>query len=154
MKKRIEAPFPQADNLETIYNIFFEIGPEGLIKEDVVGKYGLSTERQGDYYLNALLFIGIVEKYGVRFFLNGKGVKLRLESSSQLRAAFCAAILENDFLRQLYTSTLHLDKIEKRLHISNQIVEEFDLAISTAQRRAKTICSWLEWIETNMGESE
>lgn len=151
MKKK-KIPFPQANNLETLYNLFFEIGPEGVTKEDIVGKYGLETDRQGDYYLNALLFIGLVEKYGLKFFLNSKGSRLRLESSKDIKKLFCKAILEQDFLSVIYRQSLCLEPEEKRMYVTNQIFNEFGLAASTAKRRADTICSWFDWIEQNLGE--
>lgn len=152
MKKKKNIPFPQADNLETIFSLFFEIGPDGLTKEDVIGKYGLDTDRQGDYYLNALMFIGLVEKFGIRFFLNSKGAKLRLESSNEIRSLFCKSVLEHEFLGPVYVESRKLDPTERKTYIAGRIFNDYGLAISTSERRATSICSWFDWIDKNIGE--
>ena len=152
MKKKKKVPFPQADNLETIYSLFFEIGPDGLTKDDVVGKYGLDTDRQGDYYLNALMYIGLVEKFGIRFFLNTKGAKLRLESSNNIRNLFCEAVLEHDFLGPVYSESRKIGASERRSYVAGRIFNEYGLDHSTSERRATSICSWFDWIDSNRGK--
>lgn len=64
MKK---VPFPQANNMDLIFSIFFDIGDEGLSKYDVIKKYNLA-DRQGSYYLDALLYIGVVKKINIKYF--------------------------------------------------------------------------------------
>ena len=51
-----EYSFPQADNLEFIYQIFTEFPEEGLNRYSFGERYNIS-DRQGAYYLNFNTFI-------------------------------------------------------------------------------------------------
>lgn len=53
--------FPQADNLEFVYQVFIELSEEGLNRYTFANKYHMH-DRQGAYYLNAICFIGLAEK--------------------------------------------------------------------------------------------
>ena len=57
------AQFPQADNLELVYQVFTDLTDNGLNRYSFSEKYHLA-DRQGAYYLNALCFIGVAEKKG------------------------------------------------------------------------------------------
>ena len=63
-----EAQFPQADNLDFVYQVFIDLTSEGLNRYSFAEKYKLH-DRQGAYYLNALCFIGLAEKRGKDTFL-------------------------------------------------------------------------------------
>ena len=53
--------FPQADNLEFVYQVFVDLSAEGLNRYTFAEKYGIS-DRQGAYYLNASMFYWISRK--------------------------------------------------------------------------------------------
>lgn len=57
------AQFPQADNLELVYQVFVDLTEEGLNRYTFADKYNMH-DRQGAYYLNAICFIGLAEKKG------------------------------------------------------------------------------------------
>ncbi len=68
--------FPQADNLEFIYQIFTEFPEEGLNRYSFGEKYNIS-DRQGAYYLNALCFINLAEKNGKNTYLSKRGETIK-----------------------------------------------------------------------------
>ena len=139
-------PFPQANNLDLIFTIFMEIGPKGLSRYDVVKAHGL-TERQGSYYLDALLFVGVVEKYNIKYFLNDVGVDIRLQSKDQMKSKFCDVLLKNEFINSVFEQTKYMKQKEaQKEYIENRIFNEYGLSMVTAHRRASTIYSWLDWI--------
>ncbi len=146
MKKTV---FPQANNLELIYKILFDIGPEGVTKENISNKYNMD-ERQGAYYLDALVYIGVVEKINVKYFLNEKGVFVRLQASDECKKSFCSFIIEHPFLGDLYKNTMNMNSDEKLVYISSRITNVYDLNLNTSNRRASSIVSWFNYINNVM----
>lgn len=144
-------PFPQADNIELVYNLFFDISPDGISKEFVTNKYGY-TERQGSYYLDALCFIGLAQKINSKYFLTSKGAELRLIAQDDLKSTFCKMVLENGFLRETYEIYKRYDGNDLAELISKKIYDKYDLSESTTMRRAKTVTHWLEWLDNNLEE--
>ena len=109
MKK---VPFPQANNMDLIFSIFFDIGDEGLSKYDVIKKYNLA-DRQGSYYLDALLYIGVVKKINIKYFLNNTGISIRLKGTDEIKNSFSKQILSNPFINELYYFSKNMDLSSK-----------------------------------------
>lgn len=140
-------PFPQANNMELIFNIFFDIGENGLSKYDVINKYHLA-DRQGSYYLDALLYIGVVEKINIKYFLNNTGIIIRLKSADEIRKCFCEQILNNPFIKEMYFICKEITSLHvKKEYIIGRILDVTSLNKNTSARRASTILNWFEWIE-------
>ncbi len=81
-------PFPQANNLDLIFDIIMDIGNTGLTKSDVAAKYHME-ERQGSYYLDALLYLGFVEKIHSKYFLTKKGITIKELPAHMRKKGFC-----------------------------------------------------------------
>lgn len=140
-------PFPQANNMDLIFNIFFDIGENGLSKYDVIKKYQLA-DRQGAYYLDALLYIGVVEKIKIKYFLNNIGINIRLKSIDEIKKSFCKQILSNPFINDMYISCKEMNSISvKKNYIAGCIFNKIGLNLNTSHRRASTILNWFEWID-------
>lgn len=141
------AQFPQADNLDLVYQVFVELREEGLNRYTFAEKY-LISDRQGAYYLNALCFIGLAEKKGKNTFLTEQGKIIQMLSDPFRKKVFLLAILENE----LVCDTFHLCKGKDRAE-QTEIAEVFiegTYGISepvTRSRRARTLLSWFRWIE-------
>ncbi|MDP4085089.1 MAG: hypothetical protein Q8934_10815 [Bacillota bacterium] len=140
-------PFPQANNLQLIYDIFITLDYNGTSKFEVMEKCKL-TEREAAYYLDALQYLGLVNKQKMRYFLNneGEGIKNLLEGST--KRVFALKILENPFLRELYDkSKLFINKKECQEYIAGRIAEKESLNVITSMRRASTVVSWFTWVD-------
>lgn len=151
MKKRI--PFPQANSLERIYNIFLEVTDDGTSKFNVIKDHSLA-EREGAYYLDALYFLGMVSKYNTKYFLSEKGTQLQRLCKEIGRKAFAVSILEQPFWGDLYLEKNSFpDDNGFKEYVAQKISNQFDLGIGTARRRASTVMAWFLWIENNVKES-
>ena len=110
--------------------------------------------RQVDYYTNAAIYLGFVQKVKTRngpiFELTDKGRTLfGSESIIKRQSEFIRAILSHRVFNQ--TLALYLQKAEKPAKEEvMQIMKASDLykirSDSTFERRALTILAWIEWI--------
>ena len=91
------AQFPQADNLELVYQVFVDLTEEGLNRYTFADKYNMH-DRQGAYYLNAICFIGLAEKKGKNTTLTERGKIIQLLDEPFRKKVFLLAILENQFV--------------------------------------------------------
>lgn len=141
------AQFPQADNLDFVYQVFVDLQEEGLNRYTFSEKY-LISDRQGAYYLNALCFIGLAEKKGKNTCLTEQGKIIQMLSEPFRKKVFLLAILENEFV----CNTFHACKGKERAEQKEaaEILIEGTYGISepeTRSRRARTLLSWFRWIE-------
>ncbi len=147
MKK---APFPQANNIELIYDLFCKINDSGYSKFDVSERYGLS-DRQGSYYLDALLFLGLVQKINTKYFISNDVFSLH-NNGSLTKKDFCVLILRHPFLNNEYIEVSKFMETKDKLeYLAAKIKLEYKLNEATANRRASTILNWFEWINLCLG---
>lgn len=146
-------PFPQANNLELLLDIILDINEKGVTKFDISKRYELNI-RQGAYYLDALLYIGLIEKVNIKYFLNSAGFKLQKKVICFSKHLLCEELLKNPFLSNTYINTHMIDDKKKKLEIiSNCIQQDFQLNGTTVKRRSSTILNWLDWIKSNERET-
>ena len=141
------AQFPQADNLEFVYQVFTELTEEGLNRYTFSEKYQLA-DRQGAYYLNAICFIGLADKNGKNTTLNERGKLIQQFEEPFRRKVFMLAILENHFICDTYQLCKGKDLAERKQII--EILLEGSYGISepaTRARRARSLNSWFRWFE-------
>ncbi|SEK18679.1 hypothetical protein SAMN02910377_00193 [Pseudobutyrivibrio ruminis] len=143
-------PFPQANNLERIYSIFLSIDARGVSKFDIIKSQGLA-EREGAYYLDALYFLGYLEKYNTKYFLSKAGVQLQHHCFGDGKAVFAKEILKHHFFYDVYRQrdTFSEDK-DFRAYIVHKISNDYQIGLNTAKRRASSVVAWLQWIDNNM----
>lgn len=145
-------PFPQANNLELIYNIFCDFDSMGMNKFDIQRKYGL-VEREGSYYLDALYFLGVLDKIHIKYFLNDKGMSVLKLLDEDRKSKFIYLIINHNFLGDLYNCIGVFDSYkDKKDYIAGRIGNNEKLGYNTAQRRASTIISWFSWIDKQTKE--
>lgn len=141
----MEYSFPQADNLDFVYQVFVELQDGGLNRYTFSEKYDIS-DRQGAYYLNALCFIGLAEKIGKNTFLNERGKTVQMLDEPFRKKVFQLAILENQFICDTYHICKGKDRSEQKEII--EILIEGTYGINdevTKARRARTLISWYKW---------
>lgn len=140
-------PFPQANNLDMVYKIIMEIDESGWTKYDLVKREGFA-EREGAYYLDALYFLSVVEKYKTRYFLSEIGSVLKKKCIQNGRKELAIYIKQKKFFSDLIEikSSLSTDK-DYREYVTQKVSNEFQLGVVTARRRASTAVAWVNWIE-------
>ncbi len=140
-----EVPFPQANQVSKLLDAVIALSHRSLNKEGLATYFEME-ERQGDYYGNALRYLGLASKNEDFFELTDTGIALT-EASTQLERHI--VLLKG----MLGTHTMHeliKRRIEKKDISRSYILESLKqtgLQDSTIQRRAQTIASWLNWVE-------
>lgn len=139
-------PFPQANSLNMLFDIFNEIGNDGLSKEGVAKKFKIDA-RQGSYYLDTLLFFSFVEKVNTKYFLTKNGIDVKLKPNSRMKEYFMDKIFDNHVINEIYNECINHKKSDRQDYITKYLYENFELALSTAKRRASTVNSWITQYE-------
>lgn len=141
------AQFPQADNLEFVYQVFTDLTDEGMNRYSFAEKYN-RADRQGAYYLNALCFIGLAEKKGKDTFLSKQGKLIQQLEEPFRRKVFMLAILENQFICDTYHSCKMREGSDQKDYIETMIEGSYGITDSTTkERRARTLSSWYKWFD-------
>ncbi|MBQ8142712.1 MAG: hypothetical protein IJ194_06120 [Bacilli bacterium] len=141
-----EHPFPQADNIGRVFRIlmFLEFGDSTC---NQIMFYESFTQRQAQYYLNALMFLKLVHRKGKGVYsLTSLGEKC-VHSGLRDRIKFVIEeILKNKVFRLLFEEGLtHVITKEN----ANKIMHDLGYSPNTILRRSSTVYSWVTWCLTN-----
>jgi hypothetical protein len=129
------APFPQADSFERVYEIFLKVAEmQNIEKEDLFLNYNL-VGRQHGYYLNVLIWLGLVRRDEGRVVLTELGEEI----TTYPEKLQVFKIAEIAFSNGIFNAFLNTDKpeISETLRQVNGLTTE-----STFKRRMKTVISW------------
>ena len=146
-------PFPQADSFERIINLCERLkGDIKLHKNQITNIYGF-TDRQTDYYTNALLYLDLackIKQDGLTFFLLSKKGKAILNLNyKQRQLKLAKTILEHSVFKEvckLYITRSELPSKPKVVSIMKSSNLYKIGTEDTYKRRASTILGWLNWI--------
>lgn len=149
-----ECPFPQANSFDRIIDLCEHLhrsNRHGLTHDEITAIYNFD-KRQTDYYTNAGVYLGIIDKQSgntVRFALSDKGQQLFRSTYRERQLGFVASILEHS----VFAESLKLFFEKYELPTKNEIVSIMQNSNlrnidrdSTYERRSQTIRRWLEWI--------
>lgn len=157
-----EVPFPQADSFERIINLCEIINrnkDKKIFREELSADYDFTEKtsfdiRQVDYYTNAAIYLGFVSKSkgadeNISYSLTEKGIALFKLHLSERQIKFIESILEHVVFKK--TLELYLQKAETPIKSEIvSIMKNSNLynveAVSTFERRASTVISWINWI--------
>lgn len=145
-------PFPQADSMERVINLCTEMARrmEPMTKEDI-WKFFSFTDRQADYYANAGIYLGLVEKVSKGTYqLSAEGQRLFGAEMSYVRKhkriveLLLAHGVFNDCFNRRLLAGQDLDKDCYESILRNH--RECQLSESLYGRRAATVKHWIHWI--------
>lgn len=151
--KEPELPFPQADSFERVINLCELLKQRGFIsKEDITQNYDFD-HRQTDYYSNAGIYLGIIEKTRennqIGCSLSKVGQRIFSRQIIERQLEFVKLILSHGAFKN--TLKLYFDK--GCSPSKNEIVEIMKSSKlynidsdATYSRRASTVVSWTNWI--------
>lgn len=147
-------PFPQADTFARVINLCELLKEKKLTKVDITTTYDFDA-RQSDYYSNAAIYLGLVEKVknenGNKVYtLTQRGEMLIKANGKQRQLQICASMLEH----KVFNETLRLYLKQGKLPEKNQIVDiMWNSKINLNKekpdvyhRRASTVRNWIDWV--------
>lgn len=138
-------PFPQADSFPKIASIFNSLGTYGEVhKDDLFGEFDI-TNRQYDYYGNALRWMRLVEKDGPRYRLTQLGIEINGLSDREQMFRMAKIIYSND----VFNAWLVGSRDEAKTRLSRYLKSD-----STIERRLKTVRSWTQFFRDHVFSSE
>ena len=147
-------PFPQADSFERVVNLceLIKVKDQPLAKDSITNQYAFDP-RQTDYYTNAALYLGLLDKTkqdsSLVFTLSNTGSTLLQKKYKDRQLSFCKLILCHKAFHDalaLYFNTGSLptfDEIVSIMKNSNLYNISSDV---TFKRRASTVSAWIKWI--------
>jgi len=138
-------PFPQANNLKLMFEILCSIENSGVTKERISANFVIHN-RLASYYLNALAYVGLVEKINSKYFLTLYGNEVIGVKDSMKKYLFIEMIANSENFSVYYKKyhNYYMDKKALEIEIQQMIIEKIGMNNSTAKRRAECIMSWFE----------
>ena len=110
-------------------------------------------ERQGDYYANAGMYLGLIDRSGTGFVLSERGSRLvGTRSLARRTELLVEQMLRRPVLRDAFAllQAHSLDVEQIRLdELAAIIGRHTRLSGTTPARRASTVLRWLGWVSHN-----
>ena len=149
-------PYPQANDLDKVIDIVTNYY-SGLTSKTAIAEFFEFDERQGDYYANAAIYLGLLKRGRPRsseFELTREGEFI---ANSQNRSQRNLLLLKQMLKKPSFNEIIHLF-VSKNYDIALLntdmrapiIQRHISLNETTAKRRASTVLSWLRWMKNNM----
>ena len=146
--KEPKIPFPQANSMARVINLFEELAKKDLEKEEITLFYKFD-KRQTDYYTNALLYLGLAKKCGLRFSLSKLGLDIINLPYREKQLAIARLIIRHGVFNKVLRETMNCGVQPDRRRIA-QIMKECNIynvdSEKTFKRRASSIYAWIKWI--------
>ena len=111
----MKIPFPQANNLELIFNTLciFPLQGTSISETDLLVDY---LPRQKAYYFNALLFLGFLKKEAHQYVLSDCGLAIRkMENKTLQIARFIDVVLSDSEMADLYHNSGKIREVEQKM---------------------------------------
>lgn len=145
------APFPQANDLSKVIRICEMASYYKEIElDDITKEFGF-TERQSYMYVNAGIYLGLMQKLEVKkYTTTGTGSMIGTPSRGDNNVKLTERILSR---KPFHSSVMHylfmgILSSPEELAIMIQ-KDDPELGVETACRRASTVLSWSKWIVEN-----
>ncbi len=148
-------PFPQANDLDKIIDMVISFSEE-LNTKDAIADHFEFDERQGDYYANAAIYLGFLDRGLTQgsFTLTSLGQDLQRCKTRRCRNGF---LLFQLFKRPVFRYAIGMSRKSDNIGSIaiddvSAIIKRFDPRYNeiTSRRRASTVKSWLKWIKVNI----
>jgi hypothetical protein len=147
-----DIPLPQADRFERVIDLLSLLLERDLTKDDITENYEFDR-RQTDYYTNAGLYLGLIEKYKnvttkkSTFCLTSEGRSILLKRSKLKYLDLISKILEKKVFNLVFELMLKQGEIPPEDAICKIILEiRTELNDTTIKRRYSTVRGWIFWI--------
>ncbi|GHV51897.1 hypothetical protein FACS1894216_07010 [Synergistales bacterium] len=146
-----QAPFPQADSFELIFDLLSVLADGALTRDEITLKYAF-VDRQTNYYIAACEYLGFVGRgnntEGEReFFLTPEAKRIMMLRYKQKHMEVIKKVLECPVFNRAFGMALNGGELPDKNMVC-QIMRESNLSINetTIDRRSSTVRGWLDWI--------
>ena len=146
-------PFPQADDFQKVIVILNLNDELFLNNNEILSKaLGEISERQVAYYLNAVEYLGLIEKNNNIRVYTDLAKQLRQNNAVMQKAELISIILQDRTFSLVYALTKMFG--EQEVDDVAEIVEQFHEGYSKEiyKRRAQTVLKWIQWINRELEE--
>jgi hypothetical protein len=149
----VSCPIPQANDLDKWMELVLMLSAEPIGSEAIAHAFGMEP-RQSDYYANAGLFLGMMNRQEGLFSLTPLGYSLaKLHRKSDRAFALFRRFACIDLLRELMevwrTAELRVEAIPRKVW-ALELAKRTGLSEATAMRRTDSMARWLEWFSENL----
>ncbi|MEO6862802.1 MAG: translation elongation factor [Microcoleus sp.] len=147
-----DVPFPQADRFERVVDLLSLLLERDLTKDDITENYEFDR-RQTDYYTNAGLYIGLIEKYQnymtnkATFRLTSEGRSILHKRSKLKYLNLINKILEHEVFYLVFELAISQGELPSKDEICKIMSKtRLDINDTTKGRRYSTVRRWIFWI--------
>jgi hypothetical protein len=137
-------PFPQADDISKVFDVTEVLTAGPANKEQIAERFDVDP-RQGDYYGNAAIWLGLAEKAHTNFQLSKEGSAFALMNRSDRIAWLSQRLCEMPVFREAAEAFVHRAPMDDQ-EITRIIARTARLSGSTLPRRAITVRAWVNWM--------
>jgi hypothetical protein len=145
------APFPQADDMEKVILTVEMLTGGPATKFEIAQRFEVALDpRQGDYYGNAAVWLGLAERMGNAnpgFGITKLGSTFvdmsRIKRLVELARIVCSKPIFSDITQEILSGH-NVETAEIAKLIEKTLKEK--LSDDTKQRRALTVKSWVSWL--------
>jgi hypothetical protein len=149
-------PYPQANDLDKVIDIITNYH-SGLTSKTAIAEFFEFDERQGDYYANAAIYLGLLKRGRPRFSEFELTREGEFIASSPNRSQRNLLLLKqmirkpsfNEITRLFVSQNYDITLLNTEM-LAPIIQRRVPLNDTTVRRRASTVMSWLRWMVAGM----
>ncbi len=142
--------FPQADSMGKIMDLLQQIHINERMTRDSIANYFGFASRQSYYYGDAITFLGLAENIkNIGFVLTFDGQKIMNMSYREKHISVVKCILQDCVFHESFKFLKDNGIMPDKKYIAELIRQYYPPkkgGKDTAERRAQTVISWLNWI--------
>lgn len=144
---------PQADDFGRVINILEDLMRTQVLEAVDISEQQHFTLRQSDYYMNAVIFLRLVQRVEGRYQLTAVGRDIMGKDIHGRNLALAREMLRPRFLRKAMKTSIERGELISSFEMSDIMRGEgISLSDSTVRRRAQTARAWLKWLLDNRAE--
>jgi len=139
--------FPQADKFDLIIKLGELLVSETKDTSDVAEYYEYD-HRQGQYYVQASRFLGLIRKTEDKYALTTLGQKIFTSDLNTRIRGLIEVVFQSNVFKRTFMHTLKHNGLEPSKELISQWIldDGWDLNLTTRLRRASTVLAWNRWI--------
>ncbi len=151
-----DVPYPQANDLDKVIDIVTNFHSASLSNKLAIAEFFDFDERQGDYYLNAGYYLGLLKRVpsSTEFSLTREGEYIARSSNRSGRdLLLLKQMLKRPSCHEIVSlfDSSGRDLALLSLDVLAPIIQKHtELSGSTPGRRVSTVMSWLRWVNGAM----
>lgn len=142
-------PFIQADNFERIITLLENMYDNPMTGQEIEELMQF-TKRQKDYYFNAGRYLGLFEKYTdskqIYYGLTDTGIAIFKKNYRERQLELVKLILSHKIFYNIFEDYIDNQILPSGNEIAGILVKDNICSISVAERRARSVISWFNWI--------